>query len=398
MHLIESYATHCGLRIDKPFVSEKFFPLCMDKYITFHPISKQSRLYDYWQEVISILSPSLSEKNIKILQLGGQGEHSYSGCSHLQGQTNIGQTAYIIRGAMLHLGCDSFPTHMASGLNKKIVSTYGVCSPGNTTPYWGNPDDHRLFHPDRKGESPCYSNEDDPKMINNLKPEDIASAVCDLLELELNYPYRTLYLGPTYSNRLVESVPDSLIDIKSLGIDNLIMRMDYLFDEDILSKQLQINPCSIITNKPIKKDILRNFNGNVNEVVYILDENHDPEFAKLVQELNVRMMLVSSLGEGEVNDIKIPYLDFDSVITEKRKFKLSEVSEEGNPLSVFKDKELNKLFYKSSKVTLSKEKIYLSKVDWEDGNNVESTDSIRPVTDTEEFWYDLEYMTILEKI
>ena len=335
MHLIESYATHCGLKIDKPFITEKFFPLCFDKYITFHPTTKSSRFYDYWQEVISILAPYLSEADIRILQLGTQAEHSYAGCSHLQGQTNIGQTAYVLRGAMLHLGCDSFPTHMASGLNKKIVSTYGVCSPGNTTPYWGNPDDHRLFHPDRKGESPCYSNEDDPKMINNLKPEDIARSVCDLLGLEFDYPYRTLYLGPTYSSRLVESVPDSLVDIKNLGIDNLIIRMDYSFDEDILSKQLQLNHCSIITDKPISEDILRNFNKQISEVIYILDENHSPEFAKLVQGLNIRMMLISALDEEKINDIKIPYLDFDSVITEKQKFKIEEVSREGNPLAVF---------------------------------------------------------------
>jgi hypothetical protein len=287
---------------------------------------------------------------------------------------------------------------MASGLNKKIVSTYGVCSPGNTTPYWGNPDDHRLFHPDRKGESPCYSNEDDPKMINNLKPEDIARSVCDLLGLEFDYPYRTLYLGPTYSSRLVESVPDSLVDIKNLGIDNLIIRMDYSFDEDILSKQLQLNHCSIITDKPISEDILRNFNKQISEVIYILDENHSPEFAKLVQGLNIKMMLLSALDEEKINDIKIPYLDFDSVITEKQKFKIEEVSKEGNPLAVFKDKKLDDLFYKSSKVTLSKEKVYLSKLDWQNGDSVESTDDIRPVINIEEFWYDLEYMTILEKI
>ena len=34
MHVLESYALQNDLKIDRPFVYEKFFPLAIDKFIT----------------------------------------------------------------------------------------------------------------------------------------------------------------------------------------------------------------------------------------------------------------------------------------------------------------------------------------------------------------------------
>ena len=65
MHLIESYATNCGLKIDEPFIYEKFFPLAFDKYITFSPASNPAQDYDYWVEVINIIHPKLKKEGIK---------------------------------------------------------------------------------------------------------------------------------------------------------------------------------------------------------------------------------------------------------------------------------------------------------------------------------------------
>ena len=70
MHLIESYATNCGLKIDEPFIYEKFFPLAFDKYITFSPSNNPAQDYDYWIEVINIIHPKLKKEGINILQLG----------------------------------------------------------------------------------------------------------------------------------------------------------------------------------------------------------------------------------------------------------------------------------------------------------------------------------------
>jgi ADP-heptose:LPS heptosyltransferase len=124
MHLLEQYSLASGVKIKKPYIYEKFFPVTAEKYITFHPSSKPSKTYDYWQEVINIISPILDSKGIKIIQLGQEKEKVYSGVVSLVGFTNINQTAFILRDCLLHFGADSFPTHIASGYNKKIVALY----------------------------------------------------------------------------------------------------------------------------------------------------------------------------------------------------------------------------------------------------------------------------------
>ena len=67
MHLIETYALNCGLKIDKPSIYEKYCPIPFDDYISFQPCSKyDSKSYDLWQEVINQLVPILQEKKIII--------------------------------------------------------------------------------------------------------------------------------------------------------------------------------------------------------------------------------------------------------------------------------------------------------------------------------------------
>ena len=56
MHLIESYATNCGVKIDKPYILERFFPLNVEKYITFQPFSKGAKSYDGWPDVLEIIA------------------------------------------------------------------------------------------------------------------------------------------------------------------------------------------------------------------------------------------------------------------------------------------------------------------------------------------------------
>ena len=36
MHILEQYALNCGLKINKPYILDTFFPMIYDKYISFH--------------------------------------------------------------------------------------------------------------------------------------------------------------------------------------------------------------------------------------------------------------------------------------------------------------------------------------------------------------------------
>lgn len=390
MHLIESYATSCGLKIDKPYCVSKFFPLNLDKYITFHPFTKEAKNYDYWQEVINLILPILSKEKISILQIGGKDDRKVIGCGHISGQTNIGQTCYLIENSLLHLGADSFPTHMASGMNKKIVALYSSNHLNCSKPYWGKEEDQILFEADRGGKKPSFAFDENPKSINSISPEKIAAAVCKLLGLTFDYPYVTIHPSDIRNSRMIESVPNFVVNISNLGVDSVIVRMDYQFNEENLVNQLQVCPCSIITNKPINQEIILKFKNKIKEIVYVIEEDNDPSFVEFVQKQNIAYMIISYLSEEEISKHKMKYFDFNGVINLRPNRTIKDYER-------LEGKDVNNLYYRSCKTLLSEGKVYTCKQEFLDGNPVENFDEALPIKDTNEFWREAECFTFLEK-
>jgi len=206
MHLLNCYSLNCGLKIDKPFILEKFFPLNIDNFITFEPKGVfPSRQYDYWDDVINILQPILDREGIKILQIGPtQDDYKFPRVYNVSGQASANQIAYILSNSLLHLGSDSFFNHLASHYNKKIVSLFSDSPPDNNGPFFSKPEDLSLLTPRFKNRKYSYSMEEDDKAINTIKPEDIAKEVCSLLGVSFEYQYETLHVGANYNNRSVE--------------------------------------------------------------------------------------------------------------------------------------------------------------------------------------------------
>ncbi|HHZ64790.1 MAG TPA: hypothetical protein EYN51_04725, partial [Flavobacteriales bacterium] len=64
MHVLEAYALQSDLKIDKPFVYEKFFPLAVDKFITIDTsnLGTSALTYDHWQLVVDLIYPKLEER------------------------------------------------------------------------------------------------------------------------------------------------------------------------------------------------------------------------------------------------------------------------------------------------------------------------------------------------
>ena len=114
MHLIERYASSCGVKIGKPYIYDSYFPMSSQKFITFQPFSKPAKNYDYWQEVINLIAPYLKQNNIDILQIGAKEDKRLDNTIYLAGQTTIPQAAYLIKRSILHFGADSFAVHIAS--------------------------------------------------------------------------------------------------------------------------------------------------------------------------------------------------------------------------------------------------------------------------------------------
>ena len=71
---------------------------------------------------------------------------------------------------MLHIGADSFATHIASGFKKKIVCIYSNNYAQAVRPYFGDSNQHVLIEPDRTERKPSFSAEENPKSINEIPP------------------------------------------------------------------------------------------------------------------------------------------------------------------------------------------------------------------------------------
>jgi len=385
MHIIETYALNCGLKIDKPFIYEKYCPIPFDNYVSFQPCSKyESKSYDLWQEVINQIAPKLIQKNIHIVQIGGKDEKPLENCYHLQGKTNINQAAYIIKRSIMHFGADSFGVHVASNYDKPIVALYSNSRPENAGPYFNSNSKIKIFEIDKKDRRPSYSAQESPKTINEIDPIQVANSILSMLDLDL-VNIKTIRIGEEYNRRLIESVPNAIIaDISKLGVNSLIMRMDYEFNEDVLQEQLKRNNCSIVTSKPIKTEILKTYKSNIAQIIYNLDEKHDVNFVKALKKSGVPFALSTELSEDFVKSIKIHYMDYQQIIRS--------VKSKKEDIKNLED--LNNLYYKSNKITISNGKIYNSKAAYL--KDMPFNNKPIKVIDIPEFWEEAKYFYLFE--
>ena len=396
-HLVETYALNCGLKIDKPFMLEKFFPLDIDRYITIHPNSKDdSKCYDYWQEVVDLIKEPLKEKNINIVQIGIKDDAPLDGCLHTQGMAGLNQTAYILSKSLLHLGVDSFPAHVASGYGKKIVCLYSNTYASIARPYWNNSKNSILLEPDRSIKKPSFSAQEMPKTINEINPEDISQGVFDLLEIKNNKKFKTLRKGPHYNAAAVQLIPDCIVDVKTFNLESLIVRMDLHYNPEALTKQLETTKCTIVTEKEIDLNLLIHFKKNIKEFIYFITKDHNPEFVEELVRVGFPVILMSEMTDEEINAIKIRYMDH-GLITKNPVADEKEVQEVKSKLLKAGNISIN-LQYKSKRVLVSQGKFYHSEAAWRNNQPSSSVNpEFNPIIDDKDFWESLNEFYIIEK-
>ena len=351
MHLIERYATACGVKIDKPYIYETFFPVNVEKYISFQPFSKYpSKNYDYWDEVVAIISPYLQKNNITLVHIGAKDDKAVNNTLNLCGQTDISQAAYIIKNSIMHVGADSFAAHIASGYGKKIVALYSNNNINNVKPYWTKEEDMVLLSP-KINKKPQYSANEFPKSINNIKPEDIAEGILKLLNIPYSNLPKTVYIGNEYINKTLEIIPDKAINPAQIGLDTVIIRMDYVFNEQVLELFLQQKKCIIFTNKPINEELLKKYKRNIPQLIYLVEKDNDIAFIKILKRNTINAAFTSYLSEEELNQFKLDYMDYGLII--KRDYPTDKIEATNNP------------YFKSSRILISSEGQFNSKYQWE---------------------------------
>jgi glycosyltransferase involved in cell wall biosynthesis/ADP-heptose:LPS heptosyltransferase len=193
-HLCNLSMTDAEIR-DRLFIATEEVPDLPDKFVTFHPGSTQDpKNYDHWDQVFSRL------KDIAIIQIGSEKDPllEREGVIDMRGKTNEQQLAFIIQKAMLHIGVDSFPAHVANAMYTRSVIVYG----GTYARQGGLLNSVAIEPPHRNGcQTSCHlvdceiKKRGGQKCINNIDADHIADTICNEIGAEFVTPPKPLTIS-----------------------------------------------------------------------------------------------------------------------------------------------------------------------------------------------------------
>lgn len=170
MHILETYSLLSGAKINKCFIEETPISLPYKDYIVFHPECQKApaRQYKKWNEVLELMKND-SAITSNILQIGSITDKKYDIDTSFLGKITANELAYIMRQATLFLGYDSFPMHMASHYDKKIVCLFSYYA-NNSRPYFSSKNNITLLEPNFSKYKPSLLYIDEHDLINTIPP------------------------------------------------------------------------------------------------------------------------------------------------------------------------------------------------------------------------------------
>jgi hypothetical protein len=386
MHIIEQYALSCGVKIDKPQITDAFFPLKEKKYITFHSHAKfDSRNYSFLQEVINLINAPLSKEGVEVIQLGIKEDPSVAGINDLRGKCTINQTAYVVKNSLLHFGVDSFLIHLAGYYNIPLVGLYSNMHKEQSGPYWGGKDNQVLIQSPRGNNKPSYAPQENPKTINKIMPEEIARNILDLLKIKHDVDkIETIHMGQHFSTNSIEIVPDFTAAPEFFNGRLVNLRMDLHFNESAMLEWGKTRKLSIITNKEINVNYVAAIKDNIEQFSLEINEGISHSYLKNLRKV-VKTLKLFVKSKENLPKIRAQFIDWDIELFTSKAKKDIDNSEKICDTSLFK----------SSKTFMATGKRYSCRAAWEKENEFSST--AEQVLDDDIFWEDVEFFRIFNK-
>ena len=390
MNFLESMSLNCGSKIGQPHLYTAFFPLPFPKYVSFHSdCASSAKNFDYWQDTINIIAPVLTQRGIRIVQIGEAKDREYQNCISVKGQANINQLSYIIKNSLLHFGAESFPIHVAAGFDVPLVALFSNNYINCSKPYFGSKEKQILISSyDKAGLKPSFANDENPKTINLIKPEEIAAAIFKLLGIDFTIPFDSIFFGKKYSSyNIQEAFPDNTRVLFNPEGQVEVRADKPHVDEQLFGQIAQYKKSIVIMDKPINFNLLKQLKPNIAALAFMITETDNHDFLAKLESLGCKLILVSELPQEKINSLKLRYYEFGVINP------IEYISEDKiNELK----KDLPKLYYRSAKIIASKDKFYYSEAAVE--KDVPMTDHMtyQPVIDTPSFWEGMDFYSIIK--
>lgn len=359
MNLLTAYANYCGVKVkNPPYYPSSYFPLPESNYITLHNSSGgQSKNYSFFAEVVHFLQPILEPLGIEFVQIGGKDDKSVPHCFPYHGEATMRQSAFIVDHAVLHLGNDSVWCHYAGARGVPVVSPVSANPLGAVKPHFclGG---YKGIESHRNGHKPCFSAYDPERHIDLIKPEELANAVLELLNIPDRVTIKSLHLGKNFSDSFLEFVPD-FMPRKEI-FDGLLpdIRMDIVHDINILYYMLQFTKATITLNKPIPDNFLTGFKGRIVKIFYeVYDKAQvDSDFIKKLSNIGIPYSInCIGMDLNDVRDLRVEFFDYAPIHHVENKDFFSSDDEKPKKSSMFQ----------SSKLLIGRHKTYPSRYHYE---------------------------------
>ncbi len=409
--LISLYASAAGLLIDKPEIAEHFYPHPFEQYVTVQTGSAQgAKCYSFWQEVIAMLKPILDANKIAILLLGGKDDPALNGVHDLRGKTSYLQSHYLIKRTLCHMGNDSWLAHAAGWNYRPLVALYGSTDPGPHGPYWYDVAKTTLLVSHRNGGLPSFVQQESPKTVDLIPPEQVANAVLRHLGVtEGLFTYSTRYVGPLYSAAVLELVPNAVPAPTFCPEMPITVRMDIHFSENNLVGTLQTGrKVHIVTKRALNVGLLQQFRGQIltysHEIIPGVEEPPVP-YADLVRSLfpTSHAFFTRATDPKVLGDLRFTYLDHVTVSVHRDLTKedyvkatlgyLNRPDTPENRLDI--EGQLAHTRFKSNRYTLSNGAIFMSHAHLAANKPAASlADNTAEVLDSPPFWESLNHYLI----
>ena len=198
------------------------------------------------------------------------------------------------------MGPEGLFIQLASYYKKPLVALFSNTSPTYCGPLWGESPREILLEADRQGNKPSYRAEENPKTLNFIFSETVASHVLNLLNIPHKLDkYLPLFCGPSSHTPCIEVVPDFDPNPQFYPRTLLNIRLDYHFDENALLPFANQRKLSLITDRPISLTILDRIKPALEHIFYKVGPDADVEY---VSQLKTHGIPTTLLG-GDDEDL-----------------------------------------------------------------------------------------------
>ena len=292
--IVEVYAKDLGVKIGKPTITEHFFPNTIDKYICCDFDSdNKSESYNYWDIVRSLIKPFLNERDISLIKIP----------DILDKQKN-----FFIKNSLLYIGLANHNTIIADYYKIPSVSLLTNIYENNFNPLFIG----KIITPNFSDLKPSFNQ--DCHRINEIKPEVIAQSILDQLGIQEKIKFKTIRIGKTFHNDVVEIVPNFAGISEQLKDKPINIRGDIHSNLKNIVTWCQYSYVNLYINSSFDIELLQHMT-KLKQIIFKYQESENSDQSKFFKELKRRKVnLIIQAQKGlDVNEVRLKYFDYNVI-------------------------------------------------------------------------------------